>query len=360
MSLTRTPLDSPSMRDTISIHLVREAVRDSHVDLERILQAAGIDGQLLLDDQARVPVQHYARLWRQLARALDDEFFAMDARPLRRGSFAFLCQACRQQPTVGAALKLALEFLALMLSDYDGRLATQQSLAEIVLRERSADPKRAFSCFTYWMIVHGIACWLAGRRIPILAMELRGPAPRYVGDYQVMFSPNLRFERPRTRLIFAAEHLDIPVRRSATELRRFLARAPANILVRYRDPDSLGWRIRQHLRNLPAADFPAIEAMAAHCGVSVATLRRHLTEEGAGYQALKDSVRRERAVLWLAEPQATFEEIAERLGFADASSFYKAFRKWTGASPGHYRSLILDAGGPDIVRPGSKVQRTTL
>jgi AraC-like DNA-binding protein len=347
VNLTRNPLDAPSLRDTISIHLVREAVRDCHLPLQPLLQSAGIEPTLLGNDQARIPVHSYARLWRQLARALDDEFFGMDARPLRRGSFAFLCRACMHQPTVGAALQRAVEFLALMLADYDGRLATQQSLAEIVIHERSAEPKRAFSCFTYWMIVHGIACWLAGRRIPILAMELRGPAPRYVGDYQVMFTPNLRFERPRTRLIFAAEHLDIPVRRSATELRRFLARAPANILVRYRDPDSLGWRIRQRLRNLPAAEFPAIESMASQCGVSVATLRRRLAEEGAGYQALKDSVRRERAVLWLAEPQATFEDIAERLGFADASSFYKAFRKWTGASPGHYRSLILDGVGPN-------------
>ena len=35
-------------------------------------------------------------------------------------------------------------------------------------------------------------------------------------------------------------------------------------------------------------------------------------------------------------------EIAARLGFADASSFYKAFRKWSGSNPGHYRTLILN------------------
>jgi AraC-like DNA-binding protein len=341
---TKSCVATPSTRDTISIHLVREAVQNSHVHLDRILPLAGLDRRVMDDDQARVSVHTYATLWRHLSKALDDEFFGMDARPLRRGSFAFLCQACMQQPTVGAALKVALKFLSLMLADYDGRLATQQSMAEIVIHERTAEPKRAFACFTYWMIVHGIACWLAGRRIPILAMELRGPRPQYIDDYQVMFSRNLRFDRPRTRLIFAAEHLDLPVRRSTAELKRFLARAPANILVRYRDPASLGWRIRQRLRNLPAGDFPSIEAMAAYCGASVATLRRRLAEEGAGYQALKDSVRKERAVLWLAEPYATFEDIAERLGFADTSSFYKAFRKWTGASPGHYRSLILDAG----------------
>jgi len=48
--------------------------------------------------------------------------------------------------------------------------------------------------------------------------------------------------------------------------------------------------------------------------------------------------------VWLAEPQISFAEIAERLGFADTSSFYKAFRKWSGSNPGHYRGLILNLG----------------
>ena len=44
---------------------------------------------------------------------------------------------------------------------------------------------------------------------------------------------------------------------------------------------------------------------------------------------------------WLGDAQLGFAEIAERLGFADVSAFYRAFRKWTGSNPGHYRSLIL-------------------
>ena len=47
------------------------------------------------------------------------------------------------------------------------------------------------------------------------------------------------------------------------------------------------------------------------------------------------------ATLWLADASITYADIAERLGFADVSSFYKAFRKWTGTNPGQYRSLIL-------------------
>jgi len=91
-----------------------------------------------------------------------------------------------------------------------------------VLLETEPEPRRAFSYFTYWMIVHGVACWLAGRRIPILAIELRCPQPDFCDDYRVMFSDNLRFDRPRTRMIFSADCLDLPIKRSAEELKRFL------------------------------------------------------------------------------------------------------------------------------------------
>jgi AraC-like DNA-binding protein len=332
-----------SEKDSISIHLVREALLQSCAPGAATVEAlskVGIDPALLEQPGARVPATAYARLWRLLARRHDDEFFGMDPRRLKSGSLAFLCRASMAQPTLATALETALGFLSLMLEEMPAQLVRQQSLAEIVLAEPA--PKRAFTYFTYWMIVHGVACWLAGRRIPILAIELRCTQPDFCDDYQVMFSDNLRFDRPRTRMIFSADCLDLPIKRSAEELKRFLAHAPANILVKYRDPDSLATRIKHDLRHLPPDTWPETDGLAASLCISASTLRRRLAEEGQTYQGLKDSVRKELAIVWLAEPQISFAEIAARLGFADASSFYKAFRKWVGSNPGHYRSLILN------------------
>jgi len=246
------------------------------------------------------------------------------------------------QPTVAAGLDSVLDFLSLMLERLPAQLVRQQSLAEIVLLEPEGEGRRPFTYFAYWMIVHGVACWLAGRRIPILAIELHCAEPDYCEDYRVMFSENLRFDRPRTRMIFSADCLDLPIKRSAEELQRFLALAPANILVKYRDAQSLASRIKLDLRQLPAEDWPETEGLAVQLCMSASTLRRRLAEEGQTYQGLKDNVRKEWAIAWLAEPSISFAEIATRLGFADASSFYKAFRKWAGSNPGHYRSLILN------------------
>ncbi|MGE4404672.1 AraC family transcriptional regulator [Pseudomonas sp.] len=331
-------------KDSISVRLVEEAllgfVRPGR-SAARLLDEIGLDATCLQDPDGRMEVSDYTRLWLRLAKRFDDEFFGMDPRRLRSGSFVFLSRSCIQQPTLEKALVQALGFLGLALENFRGKLIRSQSLAEVVLRERTAEPGRAFCYFTFWMLLHGLACWLVGRRIPLLAVELRCAEPAYTADYRVMFSDNLRFGRPSTRIIFAAEVLDLPIRRSESELRSFLAEAPANILVRYRDHSSLASRIKQHLRSLPAERWPDGETLAQELCMSASTLRRRLAEVGQPYQAIKDALRQEMATEWLADASVSYGEIAERLGFADVSSFYKAFRKWTGTNPGHYRNLIL-------------------
>lgn len=331
-------------KDTISMQLVREALLQScapGAPSRALLSRIGIDPAQLEQADARVAASAYAQLWRLLARRCNDEFFGMDPRGLRNGSLAFLCRAAMAQPTLGAGLETALTFLSLMLEDLQPALIRQQSLAEIVIGEPREQPRRAFTYFTFWMIVHGVACWLAGRRIPILAIELRCAEPPFCDDYRVMFSENLQFNRPRSRMIFAADCLDLPLKRSEEELQRFLAEAPGNILVKYRDPASLARRVRQDLRQMDPGQWPDADSLARYLCLSTSTLRRRLAEEGQTYQGLKDSVRRELAITWLAEVDLGFAEIAERLGFADSSSFYKAFRKWFGCNPGHYRTVIL-------------------
>ncbi|MDH0305113.1 MULTISPECIES: AraC family transcriptional regulator [unclassified Pseudomonas] len=335
-----------SEKDTISMQLVREALLQTcpHGTPDGLLLGrAGIDAAQLERPEARVSAEAYARLWRLLARRCNDEFFAMDPRGLRSGSLAFLCRASMAQPTLGEALDVALGFLSLMLEDLQPSLVRQQSLAEIVINEPRDTPRRAFTYFTFWMIVHGVACWLAGRRIAILAIDLRCAEPPFCDDYRVMFSENLQFDRPRTRMIISADCLDVPVRRTPQELQRFLAEAPGNILVKYRDPDSLARRIRSALLGQEPGGWPDADSLAASLCMSVSTLRRRLSEEGHSYQGIKDSVRRELAIAWLAEADLGLADIALRLGFADASSFYKAFRKWFGCNPGHYRNLVLPA-----------------
>lgn len=334
-------------KGSISAALVDEALlelrRRGH-DAAALLRDVGIDPASLAGPGARVPVALYARLWLASVALLDDEFFAMNPRRMKPGSFAFMARAALGEASVGAALQGALRFLDLVLDDLHPRLSRCGTLAEIVLDEPQGPPLRAFTYFTLWLLVHGLACWLAGQRLAILAIDLRSPAPEHAGDYRVMFGPNLNFDRPRSRLLFDARALDQPLRRRAGELRRFLAGAPANILVRYRDPQSLTMRVRGHLRALAPGEWPDLDSLARQFHMGTSTLRRHLAREGHSYQQLKDQMRCDLAIAALDGEEANFAALAFALGFADASAFYKAFRKWTGATPGEYRALIRQRG----------------
>jgi hypothetical protein len=192
-----------------------------------------------------------------------------------------------------------------MLEHLPAELVRQQSLAEIVLLEDEQEPRRAFTYFTYWMIVHGVACWLAGRRIPILAIELRCSQPDFCDDYQVMFSENLRFDRPRTRMIFSADCLDAADQAQRRRAQAFLAHAPANILVKYRDP-----------RAWPAASSTICGNCRPNAGrkprpwrslcMSASTLRRRLAEEGQTYQGSRTACARNwRSSGWRSRPSAS-------------------------------------------------------
>ena len=90
--------------------------------------------------------------------------------------------------------------------------------------------------------------------------------------------------------------------------------------------------------NLEWSQTSLLAEMAARLGLSVRTLHRRLAEQGQQYQRIVDEVRRSLAIEFLENTSLSVEEIAGRVGFSEASNFRKAFRKWTGRPPTHFRA----------------------
>ena len=67
------------------------------------------------------------------------------------------------------------------------------------------------------------------------------------------------------------------------------------------------------------------------------TLRRRLHDEGRGFQAIKDDLRRDVSIEYLARTDLPLLDIAEKVGFSETSTFHRAFKSWTGVAPGEYR-----------------------
>jgi AraC-like DNA-binding protein len=87
--------------------------------------------------------------------------------------------------------------------------------------------------------------------------------------------------------------------------------------------------------------MPTLTAAARHLHISERTLKRHLQAEGVSFRQLLELVRKNRAERLLNQGAMSISEIADRLGFSDASTFSQAFKRWTGLSPSHYRVTEL-------------------
>ena len=81
--------------------------------------------------------------------------------------------------------------------------------------------------------------------------------------------------------------------------------------------------------------------MAARLNLSPRTLHRQLKDEGASLQNLKNTVRRELATDLLQRSQRPIKQVALAAGFQNEKSFIRAFKGWTGMTPGEWRN----AGG---------------
>src|SRR5258707_9818752 len=103
--------------------------------------------------------------------------------------------------------------------------------------------------------------------------------------------------------------------------------------------------------------FPTAEEVAELLGLSLRTLHRRLARDGLSYQSVLDSMRRRVATEFLENTHLSMDQVAERVGFADATSFRKAFRKWTGHSPTHYRRGRLYAPSAQTPESGPGVER---
>ena len=327
-------------------HILQGVLRQGR-DTAALLQRAGIPPALLQAPLARVSLAQYARLIRVLRRATRDELWGLCRTPLRVGSFgqcALQLLACHD---LEAALRRGFCMLHGQLGDFVGRLTVHGGVARVQLVRRSPNGPAGpigqphnpaaldYAQKAVLLFCFGLVCWLVARRVPLLAVDYTEPIPR--SDSSRVYQAPIRYDAPHIGLCFEARWLALPVVQNRQSLQEFLAGAPANLLIRYRDASSVSERIRRLLQRRLDSVLPSLEAVGELMAMTPQTLRRRLREEGHGFQALKDALRRDTAIACLAQPDLTLIDIANRIGFSEASTFCRAFKKWTGVAPGEYR-----------------------
>ena len=284
----------------------------------------------------RGPAEAMALLVRNIWASLEDEFMGYASRAVMPGSFAFAFGLALEGRDVADGLRRAARFFNLLATGIETRIADDATglAIEVHFAAPERDPDQYFSEF--WMIIwHRLACWLAGETIPLVAATFDYPRPDgYLDEFRYLFPCPHRFDAATRRIILDEHVCHAPIRRSDAELRAMVAAAPLDIMTIPASDASWARRIRRLLVRDPAL---TLKDLAEQAALLPHTLRRRLNDEGTNLATLREAVRREIAIRLLTG-NATVEAVADALGYAEARSFTRAFRHWTGHSPSAWRA----------------------
>lgn len=321
-------------------------LRARHIDTARILRECDIDADL-----TAVGIAEYNRLVLAVLELLQDESGGtMAGLNTPYGTTRMLIYAILNCRTLREAMTRAIEFNRVCLNGGNDATARvdliedgTERTAWLVYRSKpggriETDP--AVVCnLVIWLRLCG---WLIGRQIEVIAAECAGAEPGDAGMLDYFLNCPVAWSRPANAVAFSTTYLSMPLVRDEIELDHFLRNAPYQVIVSAEvGEESIVSRIRHLLDDEPDRPLPGFDAMADALGMSSRTLRRRLDEEGTSYQTIKDNLRREHATRLLEKTSLPIAEIADRLGFSDASAFHRSFRKWTGLAPGDYRRRRL-------------------
>jgi AraC-like DNA-binding protein len=173
------------------------------------------------------------------------------------------------------------------------------------------------------------------------------PAPSYRAEYTRVFMGAERFDQPFTGLEFERTLMNAVSRHKDDDVHSALRSVAERRLLRLTQRTPFAVRVRELLVQRGAAGRTDMNAIAGALGLSVRTLRRRLCAEGKPYRAVVNDALAIVAKHQLRSTLRTIQEIAHELGFSDASTFHRAFKRRTGMTPQAYRERQLSSDNPD-------------
>lgn len=308
------------------------------VNIERLLRNADISAEILRSPQARIAVEKLAKLVQEMWRAMQDEHMGLTSHPCKIGTFYLMGKLAIHEPNLEKALKLAIRFYTLVVDDYRISLCQEGEDATLSfsIHRPELDPDHILPEFIM-VAWHRFASWLVGKHIVLGQSTFTYPRPAHVDEYKFLFPCTHQFEQPVNSLTFHRNYLNCPIIRTEETLKEYFRRTPMDIFLKPENDDSYTTRIRLLIEAVPEEGFPDFEIVAARLNMTTQTLRRKLKKEGSSYQTIKDLIRRDIAIYLLTQLELPISDIAQRVGFTEPGAFIRAFKSWTGVTPGDYR-----------------------
>lgn len=336
------------MRETtvaasLVIDMIAQLV-ESGIAADEVCRRARIDPAILQRPNDRLPGSSVLRLWQVAEQLSGNPLIGLHfAEHFRTGAISILGYVFLNCDSASEALNRFARFATLMNDGLRVELATEGD--QTVVRFQPVDGMDNFLERDGRQAMETLA---AGTVLNLRAMTgvaliptmvaFRHSAAGPVAEYHRVFRTMVRFGYGEDRLTFARRDLDTKIPAADPSL---LALFEGHARVQLENLERLGGTSGRVARLIAAqltGSVPSMDAIASSLAMSGRQLQRAVREEGTTYQALLDQVRRERALAQLRLPGTTAAEVALLLGFSEASAFTRAFRRWTGLTPGAYAS----------------------
>lgn len=320
-----------------AVHLL-EVVRELGGDPDPLIKRAQLDPQVLRDPDGLVRFDQVAAMLLAARVALDEPRIGLllgsRLSVTAHGVLGFAAMSCG---TPREALDLILRYLHTRTPVSALEIDTAQDDVILRLHEQYTlgIARELYMEVVAAAVVSSLRFLLSGR-IEGFQLAFPYPAPAHAAEYGALLGTVVSFGAARLEIRVPAACLDLRMPLADPVAKEKAARQCEEELRRLEGQVELTDRIRQLLTPC-RRQFPGQAEMARRLCLSERTLRRRLQQRATSYRALLDEVRCQLALEMLAEPGRNVNTIAYDLGYDDASNFSRAFRRWTGHSPGQCR-----------------------
>ena len=302
-----------------------------------LLAQAGIAPEELTAE--RWPIDHITRLWRAAVQCTQDEGFGLKAGAgVGPASFNVVSYLLQSAPTLRAALALVQKYQRLISDGGRFQTITGPEACWVVYHPRQG--ALAFSPHQIEAVLAAVvvfARWVTGSALRPQRVQLSQARIGPLAGYREVFQCPVDFEQAFSGVLLANAQLDAPLPQAHAQLAQAHQQQAAARLAALSRQDGLEQTLRMWIASQLQGQAPARAQAARALGLSERTLARRMRAEGLSYSALLDGVRRDAALQAVAQTTRALSDIALALGYAEPSVFTRAFRRWTGATPGQWR-----------------------
>ena len=303
------------------------------------LSGTGVLAESLDDPSSMVTIAQELQVIRNLLAQIDasEGFGVMAGTKYHANAFGVLGLALASSPNASSALVFALRFFNLTFALTRFSAVEVDDLTVVTIDESSLPTSlRRFIVERDAAVLATVQQYLTGMQSAIVGIDLVFPAPKDLTPYLEVFGVRPAFSAKANVVRLRSELLHKPLPQANPLAFKTAEKQCELLLERLVEQTGLAAQVRELLAH-DIKTWSSMEAVSQRFCVTPRTLRRRLLEEGTVFVQLRDEVRMALAAELLATSHISVDDIAARIGYANATSFISAFKRSKGFTPLSFR-----------------------